>query len=338
MIFLAFLIFTLLFVMAVTSQGFAFSWVFVNGPSLLFVLLGIAGYFLLFGRNEFGRGVKTFFAFSFPPDDHSPESGRFFLRLSEFTLTWGLFGMVFGLMLMLSDLDPDRMGTGLAIMLLSFLYAIGLALFMFLPIGLRLSPLQLDSVVFRRLLIRLSWFALVGFVFLRCLAVILVFSVAQLSTELPPYTYATALQHAAFALNPADPHGDYSLFSPYGIWHYYDVASIIIIVACWWTFRMASGKRRKWIAAPIVILFGLFWSVVCFPMMASNLNPQTFGAGYFVSMLTTLYGFLAAAGFLITDMVKSGDYGRVVPSSAEPSEGTEQAKEILDRAVEKERR
>ena len=50
------------------------------------------------------------------------------------------------------------------------------------------------------------------------------------------------------------------------------------------------------------------------------------------------YGFLAAAGFLVVDMVKSGDYGRVVPSSSELAEGTEQAKEILDRAVEKERR
>jgi len=264
------------------------------------------------------------------------------LRLSEFTLTWGLFGMVLGLMLMLSDLHPDRMGTGLAIMLLSFLYAMGLAMFIFLPIGLRLSPPQLDSVVFRRLLIRLSLFALVGFVFLRCFAVILVFSVAPLLTELPPYTYATALQQAAFALNPADPYGTSTIYSPFhrlsAIWLYIDPASLVLLVACWWTFRMGSGKRRRWIAAPIVILFGLFWSLVGFIFVLTHLNPQTFGAGYFVSMLTTLYGFLAAAGFLIADMVKSGDYGRVVPSSSEPSEGTEQAKEILDRAVEKERR
>jgi len=337
MISLAFLIFTVLFVLAASAQGFSRLWVFVDPTSLLFILSGVAGYFLLFGRKEFGRGVKTFFAFSFPPDYHSSESGQFYLKLSEFTLAWGIFGVFLGLLLVAFNLNPDTVGTGLAISLMSFLYALWIALFVFLPIGLRLSPPTLDAKDIRRHLIRFSLFVLVGFVFLRCVVVIVIFSISQVSTELPPYTFAIALQHAAFAFNPADPLGDYSLFSPYGFWLYYDIASIIIMVAGWWLFRMASGRRRKWIAAPAVILMGLFWSIIGIVIMLSDLNPKTIGTGFLVSMLTTLYGFLAAAGFLIVDMVKSGDYGRVSSSSSDASEGTEQAREIIDRVVEKER-
>jgi len=327
MISLAFLIFTILFVWVATNRGFSFFLVFVDMPSLLFILLGIAGYFFLFGRKEFGRGVKTFFAFSFPPDDHSPESGRFFLELAKFTQFWGLVGTLFVIVLAMVDLNPDTIGHALACSLLCVLYALGLSLFVFLPIGLRLSPPKLDATVsqwlFIRLFTRLSLFGLAGF--------LLIIGLTAVGLN-------TFVQQTVSVFNP-DSTGDYTpFFSPHRIWLYWDVVSLVLMVGSWWLFRMASGKRRKWIAAPIVIAIGIFWSILGLILTLANFDPETIGTGFFISMLTTLYGFLAAAGFLIADMVKSGDYGRGVPSFSELSEGTEQGKEILDRAGEKERR
>jgi len=299
----------------------------VDPTSLLFILSGVAGYILLFGRKESGRGVKTFFAFSFPPDDHNPESGRFFLQLAKFTQFWGLFATLFGIILMMTALNPDTTGQALGVSLLGVLYASGLALFVFLPIGLRLSPPTLRLTVSHWLFIRLLFFGIAGFLLI----------IGMLTVGLN-----TILQQTGSVLNPFDSTGDYTLFiSPHGIWLFYDLVSIILMVGSWWIFRLASGKRRRWIAAPAIISIGLFWSIQSLILMLSNLNPDTFGAGFMVSMLTTLYGFLAAAGFLVVDMLRSEDcaiHQLSPPSSSDPSEEMEQAKEIIDRVVEKERR
>jgi hypothetical protein len=331
MISLAFLIIAVLFVLAASIQGFALLWIFVDAQSLLFVLLGIAGYFLLFGRKEFRRGVKTFFAFSFPPDEHDLESGQFFLRLSSFTMRWGILGMLLGVIMIMTDLNPDTVGHALAISLLSFLYASGLALFVFLPIGLRLSPPMVQPPGFWRFSVWHLLFALVAFYLLRCLAAFMMLAVSHDPAE----SFGVVFQQAAFTINPADPQGNYSPFG-YGIFLYIDPVSIVLMVAGWWTFRLASGKRRRWIAAPVVILIGIFWSIQGFVFMLANLNPDTICAGFMVLTLTTLYGFIAAIGFLIVDSIKSGN--DKTPSSPALSDETEQAKQIIDRVVEKERR
>ena len=315
MISLAFLIITVLFSLSfmIPSRSIRFA-IFADLPSLLFVLLGITGYFLLFGRKEFSRGIKTFFAFSYPLDEQTSESGRFFLRLTEFTLVWGVFGMVLGLVCMMFNLDPDTFGPVMAISLLSPLYALGLALFVFLPIGLRLSPPTVKFSVFWRFPVySLLLLGLIGFFLLRCLIVFLLPLVYQTSAQ----GFGAVVQQAAFTLNPADPTGNYSLFQPYGFFMYWDPPGIILMVASWWLFRMASGKRRRWIGAPVIILIGLFWSIQCFVMLLSKFTPEMIGPGFAVVMLTTFYGFLAAAGFLIADCVKSGDYAGVpAPSPA----------------------
>jgi len=332
MIFLGFLIFAILFLLSVavalstTSIG-----VFVDMPSLLFILLGLAGYILFYGRKEFVCGMRTFFAFSFPPSEDNGESGRYFLRFSQFILAWGLLGMVIGVLLMMADLNPDTARWGFAVSLLSFLYASGLALFVFLPIGLRLSPPTLQPPAFWRFSFWHLLFTLAAFYLVRCLVVMLVFF---LSHEAPEYI-GVVFGQAAFMLNPADPTGKYNPFiSFYGSLLLWDVPSLVLMVGSWWAFRLASGKRRRWIAAPVVILMGIFWSVQGFIFMLANLNPELVGAGFSVAMLTTLYGFIAAAGFLIADMRR----GFKDPLTLPPVEGTEQAKGIIDRAVENERR
>ena len=98
---------------------------------------------------------------------------------------------------------------------------------------------------------------------------------------------------------------------------------------------MASGRRRKWIAAPAIILIGLFWSILGMVIMLCDLDPETLAPGFACSMLSTFYAFIAAIGFLIADMVPGNRSGGQ-PASSDDSEKAEQAKEILDRAVENE--
>jgi hypothetical protein len=219
----------------------------------------------------------------------------------------------------MTNMDPDTVGPAMAVCLLSCLYALGLALFVFLPIGLRLSPTTSQLPVF---LWRFSlWQLLVGvgvFYLLRCLAVLLTLMIAPDATSNPEIVF----QRATFALNPADPTDNYFPFT--------DLPSLVLIVGSWWAFRLASGKRRRWVAAPVIILIGIFWSIQCFIFMLADIDPERVGTGFAVTMLPTLYGFIAAAGFLSAAMRRSFQY--LSPSS--PAEGTEQAKEIIDRAVE----
>ena len=359
MIFLAFLLFGVLFLLGASANGFHGIWLFLDVPSFLYVLLGVAGFFLLFGRKEFVRGVRTFFAFSYPQDEYSPESGQFYLRLTTFTLTWGLIGLLSGMVLLFYDFQPESIGTALAFCLLSFMYASVLALFVFLPIGIRLSPPTLPLPISWRFSV---WYLFIGlgtFYLIRCIGAILALALAHFAQQpdIPmepvfPNELRTIVYRAAnLPYNPVDPQwGPFQDgFSAKGIlsevFLYIDVASWIVMVGSVLLFWMASGRIPRWIMAPVVILLGLFWSILGLVIMLSDVNPETIGSGFSVTMLTTLYAFVAAIGFLIVDMTWSGWTGNYTTSQCSPplsspafSESVEQAKEILDRTVENERR
>ena len=66
--------------------------------------------------------------------------------------------------------------------------------------------------------------------------------------------------------------------------------------------------------------------------MLANLDLKTFAPAVMCSMLSTLYGFVAAAGFLIADVRNTATTGR---SSFALSEEAEQAKKIIDNVVER---
>ena len=309
MISLAFFLFACFFLLSVTVLAKSFTlFVYFDLPSFLFILLGVTGYFLLFGRKEFGRGVKTFFAFSYPPTEENVATGQFFLRLANFIPSWGVFGTLAGCVLVVNDLNPDTVGPACAVCLLCPFYALVLASFVFLPIGLRLSLPTAQLPGFWRFSIRQLPVCLVLFLLLGYLIVVL----SDLGIFPPRFSFASIL-----------------LFT--------DVPSLILIVGSWWIFRLASGKRRKWIGAPTVILMGFFWTIVGLVIMLSDLDPDTIGSGLAVAMLTTLYAFIAAIGFLLADMVSENRSGGI-PSSLDDAEKTEQVKEILDRVVENERR
>lgn len=348
MIVLANLLFALLFVLsaAINLAGMDKLWVFLDIPSLSIILLGIAGYVLLFGRQHFRRGVKTCFAMSYPPSEDNAETGRFFLHLAEFIILWGFIGMIFGIVLAMCDLDPTCIGPAIAVALLSPFYALGLSLFVFLPIGLRLSsPASLQLSGLWRLSVRQLLLALGIFFLLRCLAVIfalLIQSDFSLIGPIGAKEFGLVVQRAATVThNPVD--YQWGLFD-HGIREipiYIDLPTLIQVLGSWWIFRMASGKRRRGIAAPAIILMGLFWSIMGFVIMLTDIKPNLpdlFASGCVVAMLTTLYAFVAAIGFLIADMRSASKDGGVPPSSSAPLEDTEQAKEIIENVVARERR
>jgi hypothetical protein len=360
MIFLASLLIIALFLLSFCICGWDKLFVFADPLTTLFLLSGLAGYMLLFGRKEFRRGVKTFFAFSFLPDEHSLESGRFFLRFAKFTVHWGFLGMIIGLLMMMADLDPNTIGIAVAVCLLSVFYALGLAVFVLLPISLRLSPPELKPATWKTA-VHLAFAGLALFFLTRFFIVLLVLSVQEHRTgPIQSGEFFTAAQQAAFAFNPADPNGDVLphfddiekrvgegislsffgkiyLYALQWFFFFWDVPSLVQVVGSWWAFRLASGKHRGLIAVSVIIWIGLLWTLMGIALMLVDLDPELIGVGFFVSMLTTLYAFIAAAGFLLADMCRrSGDYG--VPSSPVPCEGIEQAKEIIDNVVARERR
>jgi hypothetical protein len=217
MIFLGFLIVSVLFVLSVALSDLNKLVIYWDAPTILYILVGVVGYVLLFGGEKFARGMKTFFAFSFPTDDNAVETGRFFLRLAEFTLAWGLLGMFIGTVLAMSDLDPNTIGMPFAVSVLSFLYATGLAVFVFLPIGLRLSPPTMQLSASWRLSIRQLVIGFGCFFLMRCLVVVLLLAIAQKPDFRKGPIHSDELGNvvlqAAVAINPADPQGDYSPFT-----------------------------------------------------------------------------------------------------------------------------
>ena len=142
---------------------------------------------------------------------------------------------------------------------------------------------------------------------------------------------------ALFAFNPADPDGSYNPLLNLRLFSLYiDLPCYLLMVGSVCAFWLASGTCRALVvvAAPVIILMGIFWSIQCFVFMLSALNLDTFGMGYVIAMNTTLYGFIAAAGFLIVDMLLMLLRGSNAPPSLPLVEGTEQAKDIVDWAVE----
>jgi hypothetical protein len=368
MIFLASLLAAVLFLFAICLSGLNALFPFGDPIAALFLFAGLAGYMLLFGRKEFRRGVKTFFAFSFPPDEHSLESGRFFLRFAKFTVRWGLLGMIIGILMMMADLDPETIGIALAVSLLSFFYAAGLAVFVLLPISLRLSPPELKPVTWKPA-VHLALAGLALFFLTRFIFVLLLFSVQEHRTgHIQPGEIVTAAKQAAFVFNPADPAGrlfprfdkvekyyvpengalveksrSLSFFGKICIYIlqwlflFWDMPCIILVVGSWWAFRLAAGKCRGVLAASVIIWIGLLGTIMGLILTFSDVDPELLDLCFLLCMLTTFYAFLAAACFLLSDMCRrSGDCGvRLSPASCE---GIEEAKEIIDNVVARERR
>ena len=110
--------------------------VFWDTPSVMvvvmtnFVLIMSSGKWDLFLRGMVETGVMG----PTKPEPRAEEIASFFRFLSNGNIIGGIFWAIIGCVLMLADLDPDKIGSGLAVTLLTNFYAMFLSIFLYLPL------------------------------------------------------------------------------------------------------------------------------------------------------------------------------------------------------------
>ena len=128
----------------ITALAIIIGWgdimMYISTPSIVLTVAGILLFVLASGRwADFSRGVKHLFEWrrSLPLDrETAVRISRFFRKLSSATLGIGFFWSLVGLMIMLCHFDPETIGPGLAMCLLTLFYAFFLSVAVFLPISL----------------------------------------------------------------------------------------------------------------------------------------------------------------------------------------------------------
>lgn len=85
-------------------------------------------------------------------DDRHHNVISFFRSLGGFAPTMGMVGTVIGLVMMLQNLsDPDQLGSGMALALITTLYGVLLANILFLPVASRLTRLHEKEMIVMRM-------------------------------------------------------------------------------------------------------------------------------------------------------------------------------------------
>lgn len=111
---------------------------FFDTPSI--IVVGASVLLFLIGSGHVGlffNGLRK--SFSFQREENAAMSESF-AKLSWFTPMAGVFWAVVGIMIMLGDLDPETVGVGIAVTLLTMFYAVFVTLFLFWPIAVRFRP------------------------------------------------------------------------------------------------------------------------------------------------------------------------------------------------------
>lgn len=110
--------------------------VFYDAPSI--VLVGMTNVILILSSGKwplFLRGMMELGAISPPkPEPNSEEIAAFFRFLFHGNIAGGFFWAIIGCILMLADLDPEKIGSGLAVTLLTNFYALFLSIFLYMPL------------------------------------------------------------------------------------------------------------------------------------------------------------------------------------------------------------
>jgi len=119
---------------------------FIDLPSVISVGASLLLFVLAGGKwKVFSSGMKHFFAWRQPAQvdrNSAAQISRFFRTLSFASLAIGGFWSVFGLIIMLANLDPKTLGIGLGVALLSLFYSFMLSLTVFFPISLYFSGMH----------------------------------------------------------------------------------------------------------------------------------------------------------------------------------------------------
>ena len=139
MTFVYFLVFTVILALSIGLGGGTLKG-FVDYPSVIMVVASILLVVLASGRwADFSRGIKHLFEWRNSEQMDRKTAvriSRFFRTLSFASLAIGGFWSLVGVILMLSDMNPDTIGSGLAIAFLTLFYSFFLSLTVFFPISL----------------------------------------------------------------------------------------------------------------------------------------------------------------------------------------------------------
>ena len=113
---------------------------FIDIPSIIIVVASVLLFILASGQwPVFSRGMRHFFQFrdNLEIDRHKAvKISRFFRVLGFASPVIGFFWTIVGLIIMLSNLSPETIGSGLAIALLTLFYSCLLSVIVFFPISL----------------------------------------------------------------------------------------------------------------------------------------------------------------------------------------------------------
>ena len=140
MIFLGFLLFSFLFVLGSLIGGMA-PIVFFDIPSIVMVAGGILCFVMATRRfSTFRRGIRQVFRLGDIPESERKEAiitANFFKTLSYFSLVIGGLWTLMGFCIMLGDMDPETLGVGIAVSLMTLLYSFVLSATIFMPISIQ---------------------------------------------------------------------------------------------------------------------------------------------------------------------------------------------------------
>lgn len=305
MILLGISIFVLLFLAGTALGGNLLDMlpVFWDTHAVAWVFLCVFFHVLMWGRPYFLRGLKALVRL---PKVTDPEVAGYFRRLTVWTLGVGVVGMVLGsigeILLMR---NPFIIGGYVAFTVFTFFYAAGLALMLFWPISVRFS----EKAVSNRFPMTTALLALAAFFLTRAAMAMVLISlnshhvvdgevVSPETTVVQPEDLGTLVWLTLFSWNPGDWQGNlWDYLNPIFYW---DAPSFILILLSLWAFLLAAGKpknRFEWI--PVSVLFGVFWSIDGTAMMLCDLDPDKYGSGCMVALLTSLYGLVGAVFFAI---------------------------------------
>ncbi len=137
MIFFNFLLASILLAFSIILAGAPLS-AFWDVPSVVAIVASV----LLFAAGAghwltFCRGIGGIFSPEIPKDE---ATSKFFEKLVHFTLCAGLFWTLLGFIIILGSMDPETVGVGLAVSLLTVFYSLFFSLFLFWPIAVRTKP------------------------------------------------------------------------------------------------------------------------------------------------------------------------------------------------------
>jgi flagellar motor component MotA len=137
--FVYFLIFSVITATGIGLGGIPVS-AFMNFLGMTVVGVSILVLVLAGGRwADFSRGMRHFFAFRRSTPANRPDAARiarFFRTLSSVSLAIGGFWSLVGVIIIVADMDPDNIGPGMAVALLTLFYTCFLSLTVFIPISL----------------------------------------------------------------------------------------------------------------------------------------------------------------------------------------------------------